>query len=197
MKWIVIFLLLLQPVQAQDRVYRQGFDTPCTNLPTPLLSTFQSTYRNYYGVDFGQQHSWIANYISNVLVINPPSTSSIGVHSYSFPAPTAGQSGTLRTPSTPYGVVFAISNQCGVFDVPPTCIMIQSSILLWSTEANASAGKCKLEPSTPYYMNVAYFNYPVYLGNAGTILPTCATPPSCGAQTCRYECNYHHMASQP
>lgn len=197
-RWVGLLLALMaSPTQAQDRVYRQGFETPCTHLPSPLRSTLQQTYSSYYGVAFGQQHVWAANYITNVDVIAPPSVQSIGVHSYSFPAPPAAQTGTLRTPSTPYGVVFAISDQCGVFDVPPACIMITSSILLWSTETNPSVGKCALTPGQPYFMNVAYFNYPIYLSNAGSLQSTCVANPNCNSQTCSYQCNYQHMASQP
>jgi len=178
-------------------MYREGFERPCTFLPKPFLSTSILTYRGYYGVDFGQQHSWIANYISNVLIVSPPSIKSIGVHSYSFNGPALNQSGTLRTPSTPFGVVFSISEQCGVFDAPSACTMIQSSILQWSTNPSAGAGYCKLTPNTPYYFNVAYFDYVKYVGNATNIVSTCTQTPNCNSQQCRYECNYHHMASQP
>ena len=184
-------------VFGSDRVFREGFEQPCQFLPLPLKSSLVRSYSSYFGVPFGQPHTWIPNYIRNVLIIDPPSIRSIGVHSYSFQGPSINQSGSLRTPSTPFGVVFSITDQCGSFESSSSCTMIESSILQWSTYPNAPDGLCRLTPNKTYYLNVAYFDYRKYLVNSNDIQSTCRAAPNCNSQTCTYECNYHHMASQP
>lgn len=180
---------------AQDRVYRDTFAQPCLDLPGPLRASNVRTYRAHYGVEFGQQHQWIATYVSNTHTINPPGTERVRVDAYSFVAPEPS-SGLLRTSSTMHGVIYSLSEQCGAFEAPPACQMLESSMLAWSTRPDAPAGLCRLEAGKPYYLSVAFFNFRAYSADANVIESSCERDPNCNSQTCTVTCNYHHMSSE-
>jgi hypothetical protein len=192
--FVVLLLLAFAGVSlAQDRVFREGFELPCTDLAPPFTGANVQSYAAWYGVPFGASHGWwwgeadVGYYAGELAYVQ--------VRSYAFDAPGSGVARRINFPSSTGGIAASISRQCGNFDVQPQCLGVASASVAWSTETSPASFRCPLVPGERYYLNFAWFSLPGYIGN-GQINPTCeclgencmCTGPDCIA-TCQYASN--------